>query len=79
MTGVIAAVLSASGLAVALGGIGIVARFLCFVWLHINGICSREQKASFKITKHEKTISIAVAKHLTNSRLFSKVIKDGSI
>ena len=48
MAGVIAAVLSSSGPAAALSGIGIIAGFLCFVWLHINGIYSQEQKASFK-------------------------------
>ena len=79
MAGVIAAVLSSSGPAAALSGIGIIAGFLCFVWLHINGITVRSKKLHSKITKHEKTISIVVAKHFTTSRLFSKAIKDGSI
>ena len=48
MAGVIAAVLSSSGPAAALSGIGIISGFLCFVWLHINGTYSQEQKASFK-------------------------------
>ena len=39
----------------------------------------RSKKLHTNITKHEKTISIAVAKHFTTSRLFSKAIKDGAI
>ena len=39
----------------------------------------KSKKLNSKITKHEETISITEAKHLTISRLFSKAMQDESI
>ena len=36
-------------------------------------------KLNKKVTKHEKTISLAESKHLSVSRLVSKALNDGSI
>ena len=69
MTVVIAVVLSSSGLAAALSGIGIIAGLPLAGLAALFGSISisfifKSKKLNSKITKHEKTISIAEAKHI---------------
>ena len=75
MTGVTATVLSTSDVAVSLSGIGIIAG----APIYVNSISVGSKTLNKKITKHEKTISIAEAKRLSVSRLFSKAIETNSI
>ena len=72
VAGVIAAVLSSSGPAAALSGIGIIAGFLCFVWLHINGIYSQEQKASYKYHEARENNFNRCGKALYNQQVVFK-------
>ena len=81
MTGVIAAVSSSSGLAATLSGIRIMllaGRVVLFGSMSM-AFTVKSKKLNSKITKHEKTISITEAKHLTISRFFSEAMQDESI
>ena len=84
VTGVIAALLSSSGLAAALSGIGIIAGpplagLPALFGSILTAFTVKSKKLNSKITVHEKTISIGKAKYLSVSSLFSKAMKDGSI
>ena len=84
LTGVTAAVLSSTGLGISLSGIGVIvgaplagiAGLLGFIstTMTVGG-----RRLNKKITKHEKTISLAEAKHLLISKLISKALNDGRI
>ena len=84
MAGVTAAVMSTSGMAVSLSGIEVsagapmagLAGFLGFMTTAFSVGCKTLNK---KITKHEITTSIAEAKQLSVSRLFSKAIENNPI
>lgn len=83
-TAVMAAVLSSSGLAVSLSGIGVmVGAPLAGIagWFGFISTTMKigSKKLNKKITKHEKTISLAEAKHLLINKLISKAFNDGSI
>ena len=82
--GVLTVVLSSASLATSLTGIGAI------VGAPIAGIAALLGTASTaasvgsgrlntKVTKHEKTISLAESKHFSVSRLVSKALTDGSI
>ena len=83
-TGVLTAVLSSASFATFLTGIGAI------VGAPIAGIAALLGTASTaasvgsgrlnaKVTKHEKTVSLAESQHLSVSRLVSKALTDGSI
>ena len=84
LTGVTAAVLSSTGLGISLSGIGVIvgaplagiAGLLGFISIAmmIGG-----RRLNKKIMNHEKTISLAEAKHLLMSKLISKALNDGRI
>ena len=81
MTGVTAAVSSSGGLAATLSGIRIMllADLVALFGSISMAFTVKSKKLNSKITKHEETISITEAKHLTISRLFSKAMQDESI
>ena len=84
LTGVIAAVLSSTGLAVSLSGIGVIAGAPLAGIAGLLGFISTtmtigSKKLNKKITKHEKTVSLAEAKHLLINKLISKAFNDGSV
>ena len=78
------AILSSSGLCISLSGVGVlfggplagVAGLLGFI---ATAFTVMSKKLNKKISKHEKTISLAEAKHLSVSILTSKALNDGSI
>ena len=84
LTGVTAAVLSSTGLGISLSGIGVIigapltgiAGLLSFIStaMMIGG-----RRLNKKIMNHEKTISLAEAKHPLMSKLISKALNDGRI
>ena len=83
-TGILTVVLSTSGLATSLSGIGVVVGAPLAGITGLMGIASTavgvgSGRLSEKITKHEKTVSLAKSKHLSISRLVSKALNDGSI
>ena len=76
--------LSSSGLAASLSGIGVVAGAPLAGIAGLMGLFSTavgvgSGRLSKKITKHEKTVSLAESKHLSVSRQVSKALNDGSI
>ena len=76
--------LSSAGLTASLTGIGITAGTPLAGIASLMGIVSTAVgvgniKLNKKVTKHEKTISLAESKHLSVSRLVSKALNDGSI
>ena len=75
MTGVTSVLLSTSSMAVSLGGIEIIAG-TPMAGLGLTSIPFSVESKTFnqKIAKNEKNISIAGAKHLSGSELFSKAI-----
>ena len=84
LTGVLAAVLSSTGLAVSLSGIGVIAGAPLAGIAGLLGFISTtmtigSKKLNKKITKHEKTVSLAEAKHLLINKLISKAFNDGSV
>ena len=84
LTGVTAAVLSSTGLAVSLSGIGVIAGAPLAGIAGLLGFISTtmtigSKKMNRKITKHEKTVSLAEAKHLLINKLISKAFNDGSV
>ena len=83
-TGALTVVLSTVSLATLLSGIGTLAGVPIAGIATLMGITSTAADASSerlnrKVTKHEKTISLAESKHLSVSRLVSKEMSDGSI
>ena len=83
-TGALTAVLSTASLATLLSGIGAIVSAPIAGISALMGITSTTAGASSerlnkKVTKHEKTISLAESKHLSISRLVSKAMSDGTI
>ena len=83
-TGVLTVVLSSAGLATSLTGIGALAGAPLAGIAGLMGIASTAVgvgsiKLNKKITKHEKTVSLAESKHLSVSRQVSKALTDGVI
>ena len=84
MTGFLSVALSSTGLAVSLSGMGIVVGAPIVGFANLSSIISTafiigNKNINKKISKHEKTISLAEAKHLTISRLISKAMNDRRI
>ena len=78
-----AAVLSSTGLAVFLSGISVITGAPLAGIAGLLGFISTtmtigSKKLNKKITKQEKTISLAEAKHLLINKLISKAFNDGS-
>ena len=83
-SGVLTVVLSSAGLTASLTGIGIIAGAPIAGIAAVMGIASTTASVSSgrlnrKVTKHEKTISLAESKHLSVSRLVSKALTDGEV
>ena len=83
-TGVLTVVLSSAGLATSLTGIGALAGAPLAGIAGLMGLFSTavgvgSGRLNKKVTKHEKTVSLAESKHLSVSRLVSKGLTDGSI
>ena len=83
-TGVLTAVLSTASLATLLSGIGAIVSAPIAGIAAVMGITSTtagvsSERLNSKVTKHEKTVSLAESKHLSVSRLVSKAMTDGSI
>ena len=83
-TGALTAVLSTASLATLLSGIGAIVGALIAGIAALMGITSTtagvsSERLNKKLTKHEKTVSLAESKHLSISRLVSKALTDGSI
>ena len=83
-TGVLTAALSSASLATLLSGIGAIVSAPIAGIAAVMGITSTtagvsSERLNRKVTKHEKTISLAESKHLSVSRLVSKAMTDGSI
>ena len=83
-TGVLTVVLSSASLVTSLTLIGTLAGAPLAGIAGLMGIASTATgvssiKLNTKVTKHEKTISLAESKHLSVSRLVSKALNDGSI
>ena len=83
-TGVLTAVLSSASLATLLSGIGAIASAPIAGIAAVMGITSTtagvsSERLNSKVTKHEKTISLAESKHLSVSRLVSKAMIDGEV
>ena len=84
LTGVLAAVLSSTGLAVSLSGIGVIAGAPLAGIAGLLGFLSTamtigSKKMNTKITKHEKTVSLAESSQLSICKLISKAMNDGQI
>ena len=78
--GLISITLTSGGLAISLSGIGVtVSAPLTGVAVLSGIIVAAFTIVSKKISKHEKTISLAEAKHKIMSRLISKALNDGTI
>ena len=83
-TGVLTVVLSSAGLTTSLTEIGIIAGAPLAGIAGLMRIASTAAGASSiklnkKVTKHEKTISLAESKHLSVSRLVSKALTGGEV
>ena len=83
-TGVLTVVLSSAGLATSVTGIGIIAGAPIAGIDALLGTFSTAAGASSgrlnkKVTKHEKTISLAESQHLSVIRLVSKAMTDGVV
>ena len=83
-TGVLTVVLSSAGLRASLTGIGALAGAPLAGITGLMGIASTaigisSGRLNKKVTKHEKTISLAESKHLSMSRLVSKALTDGEV
>ena len=84
ITGFLSVALSSTGLAVSLSGMGIVVGAPLVGFANLCAIVSTGfiiggKRLNKKITKHEKTISLAEAKRLSINRLISKALKDGAV
>ena len=83
-TGVLTAVLSSASFASFLSGIGAIIGAPIAGIATVMGLFSTtagvsSERLNTKVTKHEKTVSLAESKHLSVSRLVSKAMTDGSI
>ena len=83
-TGVLTAVLSSASFASFLTGIGApigapIAGIACLLGTASTAASFGSGRLNKKVTKHEKTVSLAESKHLSVSRLVSKALTDGSI
>ena len=83
-TGVLTVVLSTASFATFLSGIGAIASAPIAGIATLMGITSTaagvsSERLNARVTKHEKTVSLADSHHLSVSRLVSKAMIDGSI
>ena len=83
-TGVLTAVLSSASFATFVTGIGApigapIAGIAAVMGLFSTTAGVSSERLDTKVTKHEKTVSLAESKHLSVSRLVSKALTDGSI
>ena len=83
-TGVLTAVLSSASFASFVTGIGApigapIAGIAAVMGLFSTTAGVSSVRLNTKVTKHEKTVSLAESKHLSVSRLVSKALTDGSI
>ena len=83
-TGVLTVVLSSASFATLLTGIGApvgapIAGIAALLGAASTAAANTSGRLNTKVTKHEKTISLAESKHLSVSRLVSKALADGSI
>ena len=83
-TGVLTAVLSSASFATFLTGIGApvgapIAGIAALLGIASTTASVGSGRLNTKVTKHEKTISLAESKHLSVSRLVSRALTDGSI
>ena len=83
-TGVLTAVLSSASFASFVTGIGAIVGAPIAGIAAVMGITSTttgvsSETLNTRVTKHEKTVSLAESKHLSISRLVSKALTDGSI
>ena len=83
-TGALTVVLSTASLATLLSGIGAIVSAPIAGISALMGITSTtagvsSERLNARVTKHEKTVSLAESKHLSISRLVSKALTDGSI
>ena len=83
-TGTLTVVLSTASLATLLSGIAAIAGVPIAGIATLMGITSTaagvsSERLNARVTKHEKTVSLAESQHLSVSRLVSKAMSDGSI
>ena len=83
-TGTLTVVLSTASLATLLSGIGAIAGVPIAGVATLMGIASTaagvsSERLNARVTKHEKTVSLADSHHLSVSKLVSKAMIDGSI
>ena len=83
-TGVLTNVLSSASFATFVTGIGApigapIAGIACLLGTASTAASFGCGRLNTKVTKHEKTVSLAESKHLSVSRLVSKALTDGSI
>ena len=83
-TGVLTAVLSTASFASFVSGIGApigapIAGIAAVMGLFSTTASVGSGRLNSKVTKHEKTVSLAESQHLSVSRLVSKALTDGSI
>ena len=83
-TGALTVVLSSASFATLLSGIGAIigapiAGIAALLGTFSTAASASSGRLNKKVTKHEKTISLAESKHLSVSRLVSKAMSDGSI
>ena len=83
-TGALTTVLSSASLATLLSGIAApigapIAGIAAVMGLFSTTAGVSIERLNKKVTKHEKTVSLAESKHLSVSRLVSKALTDGSI
>ena len=83
-TGVLTAVLSSASFATFVTGIGAIigapiVGIACLLGTASTAASFGSGRLNNKVTKHEKTVSLAESKHLSVSRLVSKALTDGSI
>ena len=83
-TGTLTVVLSTAGLATSVTAIGApigapIAGIAALLGTFSTVAGASSRRLNQKVTKHEKTISLAESKHLSVSKLVSKAMSDGSI
>ena len=83
-TGALTTVLSSASLATLLSGIGApigapLAGIAALMGITSTAAGASSERLNKKVTKHEKTISLAESEHLSISILVSKALSDGSI
>ena len=83
-TGTLTVVLSSASFATLLSGIGAIIGAPIAGIATLMGITSTaagvsSERLNARVTKHEKTVSLAESQHLSVSRLVSKAMSDGSI